>query len=249
MQQYIGGEGGGITTEKVVNGLYDALTVGSNRTVESTSRENGFLNNPLIKVVMPNELSGIMNTLRSLGFNRQVDNFVVQMNRAAEKASGEALSVLVDTVKGITFQDAWGILNGNETAATDYFRARTTQTLAARFRPIVTGKMQELGVYQVYDTLITAYAALPIGKNVNFDLETYLVDRSLNGLFTTLAQEESKIRGNLNFRSTPALKEVFGYLDSERAQGRRAEPTTSNSSNTGRGTTNTGGTMPRGTVQ
>lgn len=245
LQQYVGGEEGGrgVTTELVVSGLYDALTVGSARTVDSTSKQNGFLENPLIKIQLPSQLTGMMNTLRGLGFNQQVDNFVIQMNRAAEKASGEALDVLVDTVKGITFQDAWGILNGDQTAATEYFRARTTATLADRFRPIVSGKMRELGVYQVYDTLNNAYTALPFTSNVAFDLEAYVVDRSLNGLFTTLAQEEAKIRSNLNFRSTPALKEVFGYLERERAAGREAQPTSASGSSRG------GTSLPQGTVK
>lgn len=249
IQQYTGSEGGGMTTERVVSGLYDALTVSSSRTVDSTSQTNGFLNNPLIKINLPSQLTGMMNTLRDLGFSQQVDNFVIQMNRAAEKASGEALSVLVETVKGITFQDAWGILNGNQTAATDYFRGRTTQILADRFRPIVSGKMRELGIYQVYDTLNTAFTALPFTKSVPFDLEAYVVDQALSGLFTTLAQEESKIRGNLNFRSTPALRDVFGHLDTARKQGRQAEPTSAGSGGGNRGGNTGGGGMPRGTVQ
>lgn len=246
LQNYVQSDEGGMTTEKVVSGLYDALTVGSRRTVETTSQQNGFLNNPLIKINMPPQLSAMMNTLSDIGLNRQVDNLVVQMNRAAEMASGEAIDVLIDTVKGITFQDAWAILNGGDTAATEYFRSRTTQTLADRFRPIVTGKMQELGVYQVFDTLNHAYAALPFSKGVPFDLEAYVVDRSLNGLFTTLAEEESKIRENLNFRSTPILREVFGYLDAAHAQGKQAEPSSPTRSSSGsRGS----GTMPQGTVR
>ena len=247
LQNYVSSEeGGGMTTERVVAGLYDALTVGSSRSVENTSRQNGFLNNPLIKINMPSELSGMMNTLRGIGLNKQVDNLVLQMNRAAELASAEALDVFVETVKGITFQDAWGILNGNDTAATDYFRGRTTQVLADRFRPIVTGKMREAGVYTVFETLNQAYAALPFSSGRPFDLEAYVVDRSLNGLFVTLAQEEAKIRNNLNFRSTPVLQDVFGFLESARAQGKQAEPTSASSSRSTGGRT---GTIPRGTVQ
>lgn len=246
VQQYLGGENGeGITTEKVVGALADALSVGSKRTVDSTSREGGFLNNPLIKINMPSELTGMMGALRQLGLNRQVDNFEVAMNRAAEKAAGEALNVFVDTVKGMTFQDAWGILNGNDTAATEYFRGRTTAVLADRFRPIVRTKMNEVGLYTAYEFLNTSYAQLPFTNGVAFDLETYVVDRALNGLFRTLAQEEAKIRGNLNLRSTPLLREVFGYLDSNRAAGRRAEPT---SGSTSSGGTSGGGSMPTGTV-
>lgn len=246
LQNYVGSEeGGGMTTERVVAGLYDALTVGSSRSVETTSKTNGFFGNPLIKINMPSQLSGMMNTLRGIGLDRQVDNLVLQMNRAAELASAEALDVFVETVKGITFQDAWGILNGNDTAATDYFRARTTTVLADRFRPIVTGKMREAGVYNVFETLNQAYAALPFSSGQPFDLEAYIVDRSLNGLFVTLAQEEAKIRNSLNFRSTPVLRDVFGYLEAARAQGKQAEPTSSATGSSG----GRSGSTPRGTVQ
>lgn len=247
MQQYMGGEnGGGMTTDKVVAGLTDALTVGSKRSVDETSREGGFLNNPLIKINMPSQLSGMMNALRQIGLNRQVDNFEVAMNRAAEKAAGEALGVFVDTVKGMTFADAWGILNGNETAATDYFRGRTTSVLAERFRPIVRTKMNEVGLYSAYEFLNTSYAKLPFANGVAFDLETFVVDRALDGLFKTLAQEEAKIRGGLNFRTTPLLREVFGYLDTSRAAGRKAEPTSGTTSTPRSSGTTTG--KPTGTV-
>lgn len=252
LQQYMGSsdDGGGMTTQKVVGGLYDALTVGSQRAVGSTSKKGGFLNNPLIKINMPSELEPIMNAVRKVGLSKQVDNLVAQMNHAAEQASGEAINILVDTVKGITFQDAWAILNGNETAATDYFRARTTDQLTARFSPIVDKKMHELGVYDIYNTINNAYAALPFGNNKGYNLEKYVVDEALRGLFTTVAEEEAKIRENLKFRSTPALKEVFGFLDSQRAQGKRAEPTSSSSGRTSSGSTRgQGGSLPKGTVQ
>lgn len=249
LQQYMGSSEGGMTTQKVVGGLYDALTVGSERAVGTTSKKGGFLNNPLIRINMPSELEPVMNAVRKIGLNKQVDNLVAQMNHAAELASGEAINILVDTVKGITFTDAWDILNGNETAATDYFRARTTQQLTARFRPIVDSKMRELGVYGIYNTINNAYAALPFGNSKGYDLESYVVDEALKGLFTTVAQEEAKIRSNLNFRSTPALKEVFGFLDEQRAKGKRAEPTSSSDRKSGGTTRGTGGSLPRGTVQ
>lgn len=249
LQQYMGSaDEEGMTTQKVVGGLYDALTVGSKRAVGTTSKKGGFLNNPLIKINMPDELQPIMNAVRKIGLNKQVDNLVAQMNHAAELASGEAVDILVDTVKGITFRDAWDILNGDETAATDYFRARTTEQLTARFSPIIDKKMHQLGVYDIYSTINNAYANLPFGNTKGFNLEEYVVDEALRGLFTTVAQEEAKIRGNLKFRTTPALKEVFGFLDEQRAKGQRAEPTSSGSSSSG-STRGSGGSLPRGTVQ
>lgn len=249
LQQYMGGsDDEGMTTEKVVGGLYDALTVGSKRAVDSTSKEGGFLNNPLIRIDMPPQLEPIMNAVRKIGLEKQVDNLTKQMNHAAELASAEAVDILVDTVKGITFKDAWAILNGNETAATDYFRARTTEQLTERFSPIVDKKMHQLGVYDVYNTINNAYANLPIGNTQGFDLEQYVVDEALKGLFKTVAEEEAKIREKVNLRSTPALKEVFGFLDEARARGERAEPTSKKTDANGK-TTSKGSSVPRGTVK
>lgn len=250
LQQYAKGENGegGITTEMVVKGLYDALSVGSQRAVGETSREGGFLNNPLIKINMPEELKTVMNTARDIGLGKQVDNLVVQMNRAAEQASGEALDVLITTVKGITFKDAWEILNGNDTAATDYFRVNTTRELTSRFRPIVDTKMKELGVYQVYNVINDAYAKIPFTNSNGFNLEEYVVDQALSGLFKTVATEEAKIRQKLQFRSTPILQKVFGFLEEQRAQGKEAAPTSKATQKSGKSSTTTGGSsMPRGT--
>lgn len=248
LQEFMGSsDDEGMTTEKVVGGLYDALTVGSKRAVDSTSKEGGFLNNPLIRIDMPRQLEPVMNAVRKIGLGKQVDNLTKQMNHAAELASAEAVDILVQTVKGITFKDAWAILNGNETAATDYFRARTTEQLTARFSPIVDDKMHQLGVYDVYNTINNAYANLPIGNAQGFDLEQYVVDEALKGLFKTVAQEEAKIREKVNLRSTPALKEVFGFLDEARARGERAEPDSKSKSS--KGTSSKGSSVPRGTVK
>lgn len=222
LQQMINSqEEGGMTTEKVVRGLVDALNVGSRRAIDTTSAENGFLNNSLIRINTPQQLQVMMNALKTVGFSNQVANFEVQMNRAAESASKEAVDVFVEVIRGITFQDAWAILRGNDTAATTYFKDRTTQVLADRFRPIVRSAMTKVGLYSAYETLSVAYTRLPIANNNQpFDLETYIVDKTLSGLFTTLGQEETKIRSNIQSRTSPILQEVFGFLDAERANGR-----------------------------
>ena len=207
------GQGGGLTEERVAAGLREALTVGTSRAVERTGRTDGFLRNALIKIVIPSELTRMMNTLKDIGLTRQVNEFEVAMNRAAELAAAEAVDVFVEVVRGLTIQDAFSILNGHETAATDLFRDRTTTTLASRFRPIVQRKMREVNLYNAYNYLAETYAALPFTPNTVFDVETYVVDRALNGLFTTLGQEEAKIRGNVRFRTTDLLREVFGTLD------------------------------------
>ena len=236
LQQYLGGESGAqMTTERVVQGLIEALNVGSKRAVDNTSQENGFLNNPLIRINTPQQLQVMMNALKTIGFSNQVANFEVQMNRAAEAASKEALDVFFDVIRGITFQDAWNILRGDSTAATTYFKDRSTTILADRIRPLVRDAMHRVGLYSAYEVLSGAYARLPISNGQTFDLETYIVEKSLNGIFTSLGQEEAKIRSNIQQRTSPILQEVFGFLDRERA--REAASSSSSSS-----------TQPTGTV-
>jgi hypothetical protein len=201
--------GGRLDTETVVAGLKQALEVGTERTVTSTSKIDGYLANELIRIVMPGELKGMANTLRDVGFGGEVDKFEVGMNRAAEKAAGEATSVFWNSIKAMSFADAWGILNGDDSAATAYFRKQTSATLRSRYLPIVHDKMSEVGLYQVYQSLLDAYTALPFVTKPNFDLDAYITDRALGGLFTVLAQEEKRIRDDPVARTTDLLRRVF----------------------------------------
>ena len=201
--------GGGLDTETVVAGLKQALEVGTERTVASTSKLDGYLANELIRIAMPAELKGMANTLRDVGLGGEVDKFEVAMNRSAERAAGEATDVFWSAIKAMTFADAWGILNGDDTAATAYFRKQTSAALRGRFGPIVRDKMSEVGLYQVYTSLLDAYAKLPFVSKPDFDLDAYITDRALGGLFTVLAQEEKRIRDDPVARTTDLLRRVF----------------------------------------
>jgi hypothetical protein len=199
----------GLDESTVAAGLKEALQVGSERAVSATSQTNGFLSNDLIRIAMPDELSMMAKTLRSIGFGGQVDAFEVGMNRAAERASAEAKPVLVDAVSQMTLTDAMGILQGGDTAATDYFRGKTSDTLRAKFTPIIKEKMGQVGLYNQYNQLMSSYTALPLVSKPTFDLDTYVADQGLDGLFTVLAQEEQSIRSNPAARTTELLKKVF----------------------------------------
>ncbi len=199
----------GLDASTVAAGLKEALTVGSQRAVAETSKTNGFLDNSLIHIAMPEQLSTMATTLRSIGFGSQVDAMEVAMNRAAERASEEAKPVLIDAVSKMTLTDAMGILNGGNTAATDYFRSKTSDSLKAKFMPIIKDKMGQVGLYQEYNTLMSTYNALPLVKKPTFDLDQYVADKALAGLFTTLGQEEQKIRQDPAARTTELLKKVF----------------------------------------
>jgi len=193
----------------VAAGLKEALEVGTGRAVDLTAKTDGFLANELIRIGMPQQLTGMASTLRTLGMGAQVDQLETAMNRGAELAAGEARQVFVDAVKGMTISDAMGILHGGDTAATEYFRGKTESTLASRFQPIVTEKLNEVGLYRTYKPLADTYSSLPLVKTPAVDLEKYVTDKSLDGLFTMLAAEEKRIREDPAARTTELLKKVF----------------------------------------
>ncbi len=194
----------------VAAGLKEALQLGAERAVAKTSASGGFLDNADIHIPLPGKLDLMTRALRAVGMSSQVDALEEGMNRAAEQASAEAKPVLVDAVKEMTLPDALAILRGNDTAATDYFRANTSDTLRERFKPIVQDKMSQVGVYQQYSQLLQAYTALPLAQKPSLDLEGYVVEQGLNGVFTMLGKEEQLIRANPVARTTDLLQKVFG---------------------------------------
>ncbi len=194
----------------VASGLKEALSVGTGRAVETLSSDGGFGANDLLRIPIPENLETMTNRLRAVGLNDQVDQFEDQMNTAAEQAAGLALDVFAGAIREMTIQDAFGILNGPENAATLYFRDRTEEALTTRFGPVVDDVMQQLGVVRVYEDLVTRYNAIPLVRPVQFDLETYVVGQTLNGMFSTLASEEQRIREDPLARTTQLLQRVFG---------------------------------------
>ena len=196
--------------DKIISGLKEALTVGTENTVNLTGNPDGFLKNEAIKIVLPEKLQSMDKALRFAGFGPQVDEFVVSMNRAAEQAAPLAKPIFQDAVTNMSFDDAKKILNGGDTAATDYFKGKTWDQLATAFKPEVEKTMNQVGVTAQYKQLVGQYTTMPFVKGPAFDLDDYVVGKSLDGLFYTLAQEEQKIRTNPAARVTDLLKEVFG---------------------------------------
>jgi hypothetical protein len=194
----------------ITAGLKEALRVGTDRAVQSTSREDGFLGNDLIRIALPEQLERTADGLRTVGFGRQVDELEVAMNRAAERAAGEAAAVFLDAIRQMTFADARSIWQGPDDAATAYFRSRTSAALGARFRPIVDESMQKVGLARLYDELLATLARLPLVPRPDLDLRKYVTDRTLAGIFTVLEQEEARIRTDPAARTTQLLRTVFG---------------------------------------
>lgn len=198
----------------VAAGLKQALSIGSGRAVDAVSVVDGFLADELLRIAIPEQLTGVTGTLRDLGLDGPVDDLEVGMNRAAELAAGEARTVLTTAVSQLTIADAFAILNGSDTAATDLFRARTGDELRARFRPLVDDAMAEVGVARLYNRLTDAYDALPLtGKPEPVSLEDHVVEGTLDGVFTALGRQEALIRHDPLARTTDLLKRVFGRED------------------------------------
>ena len=195
----------------VLAGLKDALTVGTSNTVTRTSAVDGYLGNDLIRIALPDKLQEPASTLRSVGLGSYVDEFEVAMNRAAEQAAGEARDIFWDAVTAMTIQDAFGILNGADTAATDYFRIRTQANLRSKFLPIVTEKTASVKLGSLYAHFSGAYETLPLTSKPDLiDLDAYVTDQALQGLYSELALEEQAIRNDPAARTTELLRRVFG---------------------------------------
>ncbi len=190
-------------------GLKEALTVGTRAAVQLVSRIDGYFANQTIKILMPEQIRGAAETLGKIGFQKQVDEFVLSMNRAAEAAAPAALDIFVDAVKAMTFEDARNILNGEDTAATQYFKSKTSQKIYTAFRPIVSASMEKVGVTQAFKQIMDKYASLPFVEEPSVDLDHYVADRALNGLFYMVGEEEKRIRTDPAARVTELLKKVF----------------------------------------
>jgi hypothetical protein len=200
----------GLSEAKIGSGLQEALKIGTENAVFQTGSVDGFFANKAIKILMPKSLQSIEQPLRLVGYGPQIDEFVVSMNRAAEKAVPFAKEIFWDAIGRISFDDATKILNGNDTAATDYFKGQTSKKLHSAFRPTVETVMADVGVTRQYNDLIGRYKSVPFAKSMSVDIDQYVTEKTTDGLFFVVAQEEKKIRTNPAARVTDLLKDVFG---------------------------------------
>ena len=200
-----------LSNTDIVAGLKEALKVGSDNAVLLTGKTDGYFGNEAIKILMPEQLRTVEKGLRTLGQGAKIDEFVLSMNRAAEKAAPAAKDIFWNAITGMSIEDARKILSGGDTAATDYFKAKTSEALTAAFRPVVEESMKEVGVVQQYKQLQGAYQSLPFASSLpSFDLEQYVVAKALDGLFLVLGEQERKIRTDPAAQVTSLLKQVFG---------------------------------------
>jgi len=196
----------------VISGLKEALSIGTKHAVTAAGQVDGYFENELIKILLPEQMQSVADTLSKLGFQKPVDNFILSMNRAAEKAAPEAKPIFLDAIKEMTFEDAMSIVQGSDTAATDYFRRETSDKIYDAFKPIIESSMNEVGVTRAYQNLVDKYTSIPfMEKNMQLlELDHYVTEHAMEGLFTLVGKEEQKIRTDPAARVTDLLKKVFG---------------------------------------
>lgn len=209
------GESGlpGIDNQMIGNGLKQALDFGIDKQVTKLTSTDGFYKNELVKILLPEELQKVDNTLRAIGLGKLADEGIKALNRAAEDAVSEATPIFVDAVKQITFNDVRSILLGTDDAATQYLEGKTNAALYNKFNPVIKNSFAKVGADQIWTNLITKYNDLPLTNNVNPDLTDYVTQQALQGVYTMIAVEEKEIRTKTQSRTTDLLKRVFALQD------------------------------------
>lgn len=202
-----------LSKQQIISGLKSALKVGTKDAVNIVSKKGGFNNDPLIHIPFPPEAIKVKEKVEALGLQETVDKFVATMNEGAEKAANKATPIFVQAIKEMTIMDGLQILKGNDTAATHYLRAKTTQKLIQAFKPDVQNALQSVELTKYWNPIVNTYNKIPFTNKVNPDLNAYVTQRAVAGLFSKLKIEESKIRKDPKARVNSILKKVFGYYE------------------------------------
>lgn len=193
-------------------GLKDALTQSARIAVQQLGTPGGFTNNPDVRIELPGNLGKAARTMRRLGMGGQVDQLETSMNRAAEAAVPEAQALLIDAVKKMTVQDAKGILSGGDDAATQYLSRTSREQIRTRFLPIVKNATDQVGLAQQYNSFAGQAAGFGVLDAKNANIESYVTEKALDGLFEIIAQQEGNIRKDPASAATNLAKKVFGLL-------------------------------------
>jgi hypothetical protein len=201
---------GTLTNDEIIQGLKEALKVGTNNSVVSASKADGFFKNTTIKILMPPEAANMETKLRAIGMGTECDKFIETLNRGAEEASKTATNIFLTAITNLTISDGLKILKGADNAATEYLKTNTTTSLKTSFKPIVKTALEKVEVTKYWTPLATAYNKIPLVTAVNPDLDAYVTEKAIDGLFKLIAAEEYKIRKDPSARINDILKKVFG---------------------------------------
>ena len=198
-----------LSESDIAAGLKEALVKGTGPGTATASKLDGYFKNPRLKIPFPPEITKVETKLRQLGMNNLVDDFILSLNRGAEKAATEAKPIFVDAIKSMTVKDAWGILRGEDDAATDYLRRTTSNSLEAAFKPVIKTSLDAVDATKYFTKIVNTYNKIPLIEKVNPNLEDYATDKAMFGLFLLIEDEERKIRKDPVARTTELLKKVF----------------------------------------
>ncbi len=199
-----------LTEEEVAKALKEALTIGIEKGVTRVSKPDGYFLDPEIKIPLPNEAKQVEEKLRMLGQDKMIDDAIESLNRAAEDAASGAKDLFVNAIKEMTLSDVMNILNGNEDAATRFLESNTRTQLIEKFKPIIKVSLDKVDATKYWNTVFSNYNKLPFVGKVNPDLDDYVTNKAIDGLFVQIAKEEKKIREDPVARVTDLLKKVFG---------------------------------------
>lgn len=198
---------------EVAAALKDALSKGISKGAIIASARNGYFGDPRLKIEFPPEMEKVEKALRQIGLGNEVDRFVKQLNRGAEKAAERAKPIFIKAITSMTIRDAFDILNGKQDAATKYLIRTTGDDLYDEFLPVVSDKLEQTSATRYYDDIVKQYNRLPGVRKVNPNLDAYATEKAIDGLFLLVAEEEANIRANPRARTTQLLRRVFGSLD------------------------------------
>lgn len=199
-----------LSEEDAIVGLKQALAQSINAAVDKLAVTNGFLENPKVRIPLPGALQKVEKPMRSLGMSKYADGLIVAMNRAAETAAAEAGPPMMDALKKMSMEDAKKILVGDDDAATEYFRSNTSEELAQKFLPIVKNATDQAGLLKKYNDFAGKGAKFGLVPEKQANIESYVTQKTLDGLYTMMAEEESRIRNNPMDQGSKLLQEVFG---------------------------------------
>ncbi len=202
-----------LTEAEVARGLKEALVNGITNGSNKASQKDGYFLNPKIKIPFPEDARRVETKLRQIGLGKEVDKFILSLNRGAEKAAVEAKPIFVNAITSLTVEDAWGILKGDNDAATQYLKRTTSSQLTAKFQPIIKSALDEVNATKYYGDLVNTYNKIPFVQKANPDLDAYATQKAIDGLFSLIAEEEDKIREDPLARTTALLQKVFGQAD------------------------------------
>jgi len=202
--------GAALSSSEISVGLREALRVGTDVVVNQLGRSGGFGNDPKIRIPLPSQLQQIDSALNTIGMGALTNDLKAKMNTAAEIATPRAKEYFISAISQMTIADAQSILSGQNDAATQYLRRTMGAQLSGDISPIIQSALNQAGAVQAYDRVVGQYASMPFMPDIKADLNAYVVDKAMDGIFYYVAQEEAAIRANPAKRTTEILRKVFG---------------------------------------